>query len=74
MLLLVTMEISIYLFISNSFFSPHYYFFFSAVMSVQNELITAKDGSHTVRDGRGSQIMSDGLTCLFTLDSQVFIY
>lgn len=45
-----------------------------AVMSFQNELITAKDGSHTARDSRGSQKMSDGLACLFTLDSKVFIY
>lgn len=45
-----------------------------AVMSFQNELITARDGSHTGRDGRGSQMMSDGLPCLFTLDSEVFIY
>ncbi len=43
-------------------------------MSFQNELITAKDGSHTVRDCRGSQMISDGLTCLFTLDSEMLIY
>lgn len=40
----------------------------SAVMSSQNELITPKDGSHTVQEGRGSVMMSDGLTWLFTLD------
>lgn len=39
-------------------------------MSFQNELITAKGGSHTVRDGGGSQMMSDGLVRLFTVDSK----
>lgn len=45
-----------------------------AVMSFQNELITAEDGSRTVSDGGGSQKMSDRLARLFTLDSEVFIY
>lgn len=57
-----------------TFSSSVYHFLFHilfAVMSFQNELITAKDGSHTVRDGRGSQMISDRLTCLFTLDSSV---
>lgn len=52
-------------------FSFHILF---AVMSSQNELITAKDGNHTVREGRGSVMISDSLTCLFTLDSEVLIY
>jgi len=42
------------------------FFTLFAVMSFQNELITATEGSSTVRDGRGSQMMSDGLTGLFT--------
>lgn len=62
LLLLVSMETYLT-------FSPSIYHFsfdiLFAVMSFQNELITAKDGSHTVRDGRRSQMMSDGLTaCL----------
>lgn len=42
-------------------------------MSLQNELITAKDGRRAVRDGRGSQMMSEGLTCMSTLDSTVSV-
>lgn len=43
-------------------------------MSFQNELITAKDVNHTVRNDIWFQIMSDGLTCMSTLDSKVLIY
>lgn len=70
-MLLVSMETCL------TFSSSVYHYLFHilfAIMSFQNELITAKDGSHTVRDDRGSQMISDGLTCLFTLDSEVLIY
>lgn len=70
-MLLVSMET--YLTLSSSVYQFSFHILF-AVMSFRNELITAKDGRRTVRNGRGSQMMSDGLTCLFTLDPKVFIY
>lgn len=69
-MLLVSMET--YLTFSASVYQFSFHILF-AVMSVQIALITAKDASHTVRDGRGSQMISDGLTYLFTLDSKVLI-
>lgn len=60
-MLLVSMETCLTFSSSVYHFSFHILF---AVMPFKNELITANDGSRTVRDGRGSQAMFDGLTWL----------
>lgn len=70
-MLLVSMRA--YLTFSSSVYHLSFYILF-AVMSFQNELITAKDGNNTVRNGIWFQMMSDGLTCMSTLDSEVLIY